>query len=329
MRIRSLILSAFFFSLAALAHAQTLMPFPAMFPGLVSACDFCMCAQGISPLEMGGSAVRYDARYTELSREYVNGTRVPNSTNTTETYFTNQMSFTYRVATGLSATLIVPYAHKSESSIDPEAGPSSISNSGTGDISLLGRYNLLADHKFGDIRILSVTAGVKFANGNTALAEGDEPADADLQLGTGTTDFMAGVGYLIGFDEWSIGANMLAGIRGFGSGANGHVYGINLNYDITARYRVYQDDATTSSAIQPAIFGALALRGEWRGYELQDGQRIGDSGGDVTYIAPGMQVFFTPTISFDATVWVPFIHALNGDQVAETVKVLAGLQYVF
>ena len=278
---------------------------------------------------MGGSAVRYDARYTELSREYVNGTRVPNSTNTTETYFTNQMSFTYRVATGLSATLIVPYAHKSESLIDPESGPSSISNAGAGYISLLGRYNLLADHKFGDTRILSVTAGVKFANGNTTLAEGDELADADLQLGTGTTDFMAGVGYLLGFDEWSIGANMLAGIRGFGPGANGHVYGDNLNYDITARYRIYQDDASTSSAIQPAIFGALALRGEWRGYELQDGQRIDDSGGNVTYIAPGMQVFFTPTISFDATVWIPFIHALNGDQVAETVKVLAGLQYVF
>ena len=77
----------------------------------------------------------------------------------------------------------------------------------------------------------------------------------------------------------------------------------------------------------PALFGALGVRGEWRGYELQDGRRIDNSGGDVTYLAPGMQVFFSPRVSFDATVWIPFIHALNGSQLGETVKVLAGFQY--
>ena len=330
MKIRSLLFFSFFLSFTTIgildnnAQAQLCGGPSITLPGLISECDFCMCSQGISPLEMGGSAIRYDARYTELSHEYVNGVRVPNSTNSSETYFTNQLSFTYRVANGLSLALIVPYAHKNESSADLITGPASISNSGTGDISLLGRYNLLADHKFGDTRILCVTGGIKFANGSTTLTDKGQPADPDVQLGTGTTDFMAGAGYLLGFDDWSIGTNVLAGIRGFGSGANGHVYGDNLNYDVTARYRVFDNNAAS-----PTIFGALGIRGEWRGYELQDGQRIEDSGGDVTYIAPGVQVFFTPTISLDATVWVPFVHALNGDQVAETVKVLAGLQYMF
>ena len=278
---------------------------------------------------MGGSAIRYDVRYTELSHEYSNGVRMPNSTNSTESYFTNQMSFIYRVANGLTASLIVPYTHKNESSIDPLTGDDAISNTGPGDISLLARYNLLADHSYGDTHILSVTGGVKFANGATGLADNGEPADPDMQLGTGTTDFFGGAGYLLGFEDWSLGADLLAGIRGFGAGASGHVYGDNLNYDVTARYRIYQTEINRPSTIAPTIFAALGLRGEWRGYELQDGERINDSGGDVTYFAPGFQIFFTPTISLDATVWVPFIHALNGDQLGETVKVLSGAQIVF
>ncbi len=273
---------------------------------------------------MGGSAIRYDARYTDLSHEYINGSRVPNAKNARETYVTNQLSLIYHIAPGLSATLIAPFAHKTVSEIDPVTGASSFTNSGLGDVSLIGRYNLLADHAFGDTRIVAATLGVKFANGLTTAMNGSEPANADLQLGTGTTDFIAGFGYMLGFERWNIGANLLAGLRGFGSGASGHVYGNNLNYDVTLRYRLYQNDSG-----DPTIFGAFGVRGEWRGYELQDGQRIDGSGGDVTYVAPGVQVFLSRQISLDATVWIPVVHALNGDQVAETVKVLAGFQYGF
>jgi hypothetical protein len=301
-------------------------------PGLYSECDFCMCSQGISPLEMGGSSLRIDTRYTELSQQYANGAQVANSTNARETYFTNQLSLTEGIASGLCATVIVPFAHKQESSSDPVNSLASISNTGIGDVSLLARYNIIADHNFGDTRIVSVTGGVKFANGSTSLSyQGASsamlPADPDVQLGTGTTDFFAGAGVLFGFDNWSIGSNALTGIRGFGSGAAGHVYGDNVNYDVTARYRLYQPEVNQPGTLSPTVFGALGIRGEWRGYELQNGQRIDDSGGDVTYLAPGMQVFFTPRISFDATVWIPVIHALNGNQLGETIKVLAGLQF--
>ncbi len=298
------------------ANAQPLLP------GLISECDFCLCSQGISPLEMGGSAIRFDTRYTELSHEFNDGVRV-SLTGPTETFLTNQMSLTYGVTKQLSACLVVPYANKSEHFNDVTPGqPTSISNAGIGDVSLLGRYNIIADHTMGDTRILSVTAGVKFGNGSTSLLNADgSSADPDVQLGTGTTDFMTGTGFLLGFSDWSISTNVLAGIRGFGSGSNGHVYGNNLNYDVTARYRFYQNDFGN-----PMIFGALSLRGEWRGYELQDGERIGGSGGDVTYVAPGVQVFITPAISLDASLWLPVVYALHGDQVAETVKVLAGVQ---
>lgn len=288
---------------------------------LVSRCDFCLCSQGISPLELGGSAVRFDVRYTRLATPLEHGVRVTNPTNVAETYLTNQLSFTYGLAHNLSAIVIVPYARKTESFNDPEIGARSFQTEGLGDLSLLARYNILADHEFADTRILSVTGGFKFATGRTDLLDGDEPADADLQLGTGTTDVLVGAGYLLGFEHWSISTNVLTGIRGFGTGANGHVYGNNLNYDVTGRYQFFQSES------ERTLFGALALRGEWRGMEIEDGQKIDNSGGNVLYAAPGLQFFYTPAIVVDAAIWIPVSYQLNGSQLGETVKLLAGLQW--
>src|ERR1017187_7845594 len=88
-------------------------------PGLYSECDFCMCSQGVSPLAMGGSAIRYDARYTELNDNYSIGKYQANPTNHQEQYFTQTLSFTYGIAPDLSATLLVPFARKTETSADP------------------------------------------------------------------------------------------------------------------------------------------------------------------------------------------------------------------
>lgn len=326
-------LSVFFLSLLVNAlgvHAQ--MP-----PEIYSNCDFCLCSMGISPLTMGGSAIRFDSRYTELSQEFSNGERVANPTNARETYFTNVLSLTGQVTNGLSATLMVPFPHKAESSNDPVNSLANLSNSGIGDISLLVRYNLIADHDAdspignSNMKILAATVGIKFANGSTALTYQGQPADPDIQLGTGTTDFFAGLGYVLCFDNWNIEADALASIRGFGNGASGHVYGNNLNYDVTATYRIYQNASFIPSLLAPSVFASLGMRGEWRGYEEQNGEPLdnalfGYSGGNVLYLAPGLQMFFAPRVSFDAAVWLPVIHALHGDQLGEAVKALAGIQ---
>ncbi len=324
-------MSACCFAFFAVPSIQAQLP-----PGIYSNCDFCMCSMGISPLSMNGSSVRFDSRYTELGQEFSNGNRVPNPTGARETYLTDVLSLRGQITDDFSATLMVPFAHKAESSNDPTNSLANISNSGVADMSLLFRYNLIADHNGGtmagaNMRMLSVTAGVKFANGSTSLIYNGSPADPDVQLGTGTTDFYGGLGYLLGFNGWNVEADALGMVHGFGSGSSCHTYGDNINYDVMAEYRLYEDQSFIPTLLSPTVFGSLAIRGEWRGYETQDGQPLdndflGWSGGNVVYVAPGFQVFFAPRVSLDASVWLPVIHALPGNQLGETIKAMGGIQ---
>jgi hypothetical protein len=333
-----------FFIIIPSVHAQ--LP-----PGIYSECDFCQCSMGISPLvAMGGSFIRYDARYTELGTITQNGVTQTNPDDHVQQFLTQVLSFNYQIVPDLSATLAVPFARKWETDNDPtdllgpNANPSltatlptQITDVGLADISLRISYYLIADHSIEtdgsmSMHALAATAGVKFPTGSNTFTDMGQTADPDIELSTGTTDFIFGLGYMEGSENWTIGADGLFNLRGPGSGYDGHVYGNNFNYDVTGRYRIYQNDNTQPTSFLSTIFASLGVRGEWRGYEVQDGQpldsdSLGWSGGNIVYIAPGAQVFFTPRLSLDATVWVPIIHALYGDQLGETVRAIVGIQY--
>jgi len=311
--------------LSCLSVSQSRAQFRTFAPIVVSTdkCDFCLASQGISPLEMGRTGVRYDVRYLRLGDSYHDGTKVENPTQDAETHFTNQLTILYNVVPNLSGIIIVPFASRHESSLNDLGQPTSLANTGLGDISILGRYNVIADHAFADTRIVSVTAGVKFATGNTTkLGPDGLPVDAHLQLGTGSTDLLLGAGGLLGFDDWSLAANLLAGVTG--KGANGHQFGNNLNYALTARYRVYPNTMDN-----PTFFATLGALGELRAHEKMNGAEDPNSGGNVTYIAPGIQIYFNPSFSFEASYQYPFLHQLNGDQLGETFRIMSGLQYMF
>src|ERR1700733_10447953 len=156
-----ILLSVFLLVIFSARFAKAQMP-----PCLTSDCDFCMCSMGISPLvAMGGSSIRYDARYTELGTIYQNGVSQPNPTNHVQQFFTQVLSFTYSIVPDLSATLSVPFARKTAASDDPAdlLGPSAtptpndphtITNTGLADISLRMQYYLIAEQTMDNMHIL-------------------------------------------------------------------------------------------------------------------------------------------------------------------------------
>jgi hypothetical protein len=191
---------------------------------------------------------------------------------------------------------------------------------GMGDFVFLLRYKALVEHAMESTTILSFTAGTRLPTGRTTGRDSQgELLDAHMQLGTGSTDILGGVSGFFAVDRTALIMNLLGSI--VTDGANGHRFGDNLNYDLSVRFRVYPAEYDETQ-----FFATLGMNGEWRGRERQDGIADDNSGGNVTYLTPGFQIYFSPVLSFEASYQYPIIHALNGEQLGEDFRITCGLQ---
>src|SRR5690348_8610038 len=77
------------------------------------ACDYCIAAQGISPVELGSSGIRYDFRHLRLAKVYQGSSKVDNPQGLVESFTTHQIGFNYRPAEDLTFSLLVPITWRS------------------------------------------------------------------------------------------------------------------------------------------------------------------------------------------------------------------------
>ncbi len=318
----STILTVFLCASIETGHAQ-LSQRPDLPMSSFSACDFCLAAQGISPLEAGASGLRADFRYLTLGSMYRGGSRVANSDGEVESHFTQQYTLFFQLDRAWTISGIIPFARR-HTEFTAENGTVVNGNQfGLGDLALLVRYKAIMMHGMESTYMLSVNAGVKAPTGRTNGYDSQgNLLDAHIQLGTGSTDFLVGSSGIAAFDRAALIANVLTSITT--QGAHGHRFGNSVNYDLSLRYRLFPDDY---EGVQ--FFGVMGVNGEWRGNEIQDGTPDENSGGNVTYISPGAQVFFTPSFSVEAAFQYPVLHALHGEQLGEDYRIMTGVQLLF
>jgi hypothetical protein len=323
-RVHFLFIPLFFLSAAELASPFAALAQPAgLSPGVrqwTNACDFCLAAQGISPLEVGSTGLRIDLRYLRVGTAYHDGEKSDNEERELETHLTQQFSFFYMLTPELSATAIVPFPRRHGEALNEDGLLVTGNQFGIGDVALLLRVKPFVDHSMTSTAILSLTAGVKLPTGSTSGKDSEgELLDAHVQLGTGSTDYLLGASGFITWGRMAGIVNLLGSIAT--EGAHGHRFGSTLNYEATLRYRVLPEEYAETQ-----LFAALGVAGEWRGRESLDGILDEDSGGNVTYIAPGLQLFFTPSLSLEASLQYPVIHGLHGHQLGEDFRVMTGVQ---
>ncbi|MBI3755222.1 MAG: transporter [Deltaproteobacteria bacterium] len=304
--------------------------------GLSFSCDFCILSQGISPLEtMHGGGIRVNERYTLLDNVY-KGTGKAANPGVKEEFWTTEVTGFYGVTEDFMLLGIVPYKKtkmngelivNDDGTLDKD--PMTGSRSGLGDIALLGRYSFVKIHSLDTTTTVAGIAGVKFATGSTngKTSDGMEYLDSHIQLGTGSTDILLGVSLNHSVRRFSISANLLDVIPGKGKfGDTSHKFGNTLNYDLTAKYRVYPD---VFAPLGPQIFLALGVNGELRGKETVDGATDPNSGGNTTYLSPGVQLVFAPHWVFELSYQHAVYHNLNGTQLGEKYKTTGGVTYLF
>ncbi len=301
------------------------------------ACDWCILSQGISPLEtVKGAGIRINERYTNMGSVY-KGTEEVTNPGAKEEYWTTEIIGFYGVTEDVMLLAVVPYRktkldghlHVHEDGDMEVHSDMKGEETGIGDIAVLGRYTFFKTHTIDTTTSVAGIAGIKFPTGKTDGRTDDGAAylDAHLQLGSGSTDFILGLSMSHVVQRFSLSANLLGVIPTEGeAGDTKHQFGNTLNYDITAKYRVYPD---VFAPLSTQLFFSLGLNGELREREKENGAELVNSGGHTIYLTPGVQVVAAPHWVFEFSYQHPVYHNLYGTQLGEDYKVNGAVTYLF
>ena len=175
---------------------------------VTSECDYCQCSQGISPLETGSTGIRFDVRSLYRGAFYKGSEKQPNPDNIHETYMTDQLMAFYKIGeTGFTASLFIPYVSRRA-----EGPEENIKESGISDVVAMLTYNY-KNYIDGSTIGASLSAGIKFASGNTAMTlPSGEYIDPHIRPGTGTTDIIIGTAALWSLERLGLTAALTFGI---------------------------------------------------------------------------------------------------------------------
>jgi hypothetical protein len=299
------------------------------------ACEYCLIGQGISPLQtQNGAGIKLGQRYTLLDSVYEGSDKVDNP-GVKEEYWTTEIGAFYSVTDRFLVLLNVPL-RKTRGDGELVEGPDGAPEredvtgdaTGLGDVSVLGRYTLVARHTLDTTTLLAGVAGVKFPTGSTHQHNDQgEYLDSHLQLGTGSTDILLGLSLTHVLGRYTVSANLLAALPGKGdTGGTSHQFGTSVNYDITGKYRLAPSVIGSSPS---EWFASLGVNGEYRRREKLAGRKLGDTGGQTIYLTPGIQYVAGAHWVLEGTYQYAVYHDLNETQLGEDYKVFGSVTYLF
>lgn len=164
-----------------------------------------------------------------------------------------------------------------------------------GDLTLLGRYTFYQD----DYAPLS-TRRVAFLGGVKL------PTGAD-RFGTPSFDPLFGLVATGATNRHEVDADLLFTAT---TERQGVETGDRLRYDVAYRYRLWPD-RFRGRLVQ--LNGLVELNGTWTSVTEEDGRTLGDTGGNVLFVSPGLQLI-TSRFVLEASLQLPLLQDLRGPQ---------------
>ena len=185
-----------------------------------------------------------------------------------------------------------------------------ISTTGIGDFSLGAKYLLVQRDVPGKTTRVAALGKIKFPSGkNNETDDQGNPLPRTLQLGSGSVDYSLGsvfthVARRVGFNT-----ELLYNFR---TEADGFAFGDSFRYNLSFGYRLLP----VVYKVYPArnhLNAYLELNGEYFRRDQANGTTIADSGGNVIYLSPGIQVI-PGNFILEASLSLPVSQSLNGMQ---------------
>lgn len=239
----------------------------------------------------------------------------------------------YGLGDDLNLSLRIPQIHRENVRAGAHAHGGGVVNgvddkgdsSGTGDISVLGKYRFWHH----DVHQAAFLFGAKAPTGRTNVQHEGERLDAEHQPGSGSWDGLFGFAAGSKAGPVSFDTNVLYSL--VSEGARDTDLGDRLAYNLAVSYRVGgagHDHGDTVEQHQ-AWDLVLELNGEWMNEQEVAGEKAENSGGNVIFLSPGLR--YAPDENWSAQVSTGLPVASNPEKghTETDYKVTVGLSRTF
>ncbi len=227
---------------------------------------------------------------------------------------TETLGLSYDFNSDWSVTLQAPLIGRTHSTLgEDHISYDHSSTTGLGDMKVIGRYQgLLSDNSLG------IELGLKLPTGKSdQLFQSGDALDRGLQLGTGTTDLIAGVYYF---------GNMCKDLNYFAEAT------VQTAFNSHDQYRPGTAENITFGVRYMGlgrIMPQLQINGRIAARDTGLQSDNFDSGGSLVYISPGVSVDITKNTSAYGFVQIPIYQNVNGYQLSPTWMLTVGLRIAF
>ncbi|MFN3485000.1 MAG: transporter, partial [Planctomycetota bacterium] len=195
---------------------------------------------------------------------------------------------------------------------DP-GGPDRVSEEGASDAALVVKWRYLRLDDVGIATNFALLAGLELPTGDTDLPSGSLPDRAEFQPGSGSWDPSLGAAVTHEPGRWRFNAAVL--YQRNGEGTRDFKAGDELFAELAAGNRFWLEPYPGPFMRFDAL---LRYRHSWKA--RQDGDAVGDSGGDLLTVGATLAFRPRPTLDFQLFVEYPIYQSLEGTQLEEDIS---------
>ena len=228
----------------------------------------------------------------------------------------------YGATRNLTLFGIVPYLDKTLD-LTTSTGRVQRSDSGLGDVTMLGRYTLYTRDRLGDTRRFAPFVGLKLPTGDDNEQDSLGRLPQPLQLGSGSWDPIVGTIFTWQTFDWEFDSSVQ---YRFNTEANNFEFGDQARLDLSFQYRLWP--RTLGAGVPAFVYGVLESNLIYAGKNEVGGISDPNSGGTTWFLAPGVQLV-TKRAILEASIQIPTVQDLNGLALENDYIVRAGFRVNF
>ncbi len=211
----------------------------------------------------------------------------------------------YGITDQLSVAAELPFSFKTNEATDQE-GSTRERSSGLGDLQMSAvwtqPFGFTAAHGYA----AGLAVALKLPTGRNNLQRNGERLDEHLQTGTGSYDWQTGVSLSRSAKTTTLFTSVY--YKHMGTNSYNYHFGNAVLYNLGLLYHL-----SHSFTLSAQINGRAAKK------DVEGVEAVENTGGSVTYIAPGVKIPLMPSASFLLNVQVPLYQNLYGTQSEKTV----------